>query len=246
MVEIEEVLERSKQGRTRPFRCRGDDGRIYFVKGRGAGRRSQLREWIAGHIAQQLRLPIPPFEIVTVPSALLRLDLPHLELRDLGVGPAFGSLEMPNATDLLVGDLARVPPDLRRRVLLFDWWIRNDDRTLTELGGNPNLLWVAQRRELVVIDHNLAFCETFDPIAFMQLHVFAAERAAMWDDLAERAFWEQECAGALSEFDRACDNAPEEWWFADDERGVPADFDRAAARAILERYTQRDFWKIDP
>ena len=36
-VVIEEIIGRSVQGVTRPFICRGDDGIVYFVKGRGAG-----------------------------------------------------------------------------------------------------------------------------------------------------------------------------------------------------------------
>ncbi|MEW5824691.1 MAG: HipA family kinase [Pseudomonadota bacterium] len=35
-----EIIDRSEQGMTRPFICRGEDGFVYFVKGRGAARRS--------------------------------------------------------------------------------------------------------------------------------------------------------------------------------------------------------------
>ena len=36
-IQIVEVLGRSIQGITRPFICRGEDDRTYFVKGQGAG-----------------------------------------------------------------------------------------------------------------------------------------------------------------------------------------------------------------
>ncbi|MFC7207599.1 HipA family kinase [Comamonas endophytica] len=39
-VEIEEVLDRARRGVTEPLICRGDDGQVYFVQGRSAGRRS--------------------------------------------------------------------------------------------------------------------------------------------------------------------------------------------------------------
>jgi hypothetical protein len=83
-VQIVEIMGRSTQGITRPFKCRGDDGHIYFVKGHGAGRRSQICEWIAGQLAFRLGLPIAPFEIVDVPEELIRLDFSG-ELQDLGV-----------------------------------------------------------------------------------------------------------------------------------------------------------------
>ena len=90
-VEILEVLGRSEQGITKPFICRADDDEIYFVKGTGAGRRSQLCEWIGGKLGQWLGLPLAPFEIVEVPVELLELGVGQ-DLSDLGAGLAFGSL----------------------------------------------------------------------------------------------------------------------------------------------------------
>ena len=49
-IQIVEIIGRSTQGITRPFICRGEDGHIYFVKGRGAGKRSLICEWIAGNL----------------------------------------------------------------------------------------------------------------------------------------------------------------------------------------------------
>lgn len=37
-IDIDEVIGRSEQGKTRPFICRGCDGHLYYVKGRDAGR----------------------------------------------------------------------------------------------------------------------------------------------------------------------------------------------------------------
>src|SRR5690554_1906990 len=85
-------MRRSTQGMTRPYICRGDDGHVYFVKGVGAGRRSQLCEWIAGSLALEIGLPVAPFEIVHVPDELIELEA-GLDLGDLGIGPAFASRE---------------------------------------------------------------------------------------------------------------------------------------------------------
>ena len=246
LVEIVEILGRSEQGRTRPFICRGDDHQVYFVKGRGAGRRSQLCEWTAAHLAHALRLPVANFGVVEIPAALLRLDMPHLDLRDLGAGPAFGSVRVLNAAEFSIGDLARVPIATRRDILAFDWWVRNDDRTLTPMGGNPNLLWDAPNQKVAVIDHNLAYTPVFDEPSFMGVHVFAADAGAVWDDLIERLRYQERFLNALPTFDQACDNAPEEWWFEDDSCGVPVNFDRAEIRRVLERCTAPDFWKTEP
>ncbi|MAM89547.1 MAG: hypothetical protein CME36_19795 [unclassified Hahellaceae] len=50
-VDIVKVHGRSEHGMTKPFRCVGDDGVSYYVKGISAGRRSQINEWIAGRLA---------------------------------------------------------------------------------------------------------------------------------------------------------------------------------------------------
>jgi hypothetical protein len=89
MVRIVEILGRSEQGVTLPFICRGDDDNTWFVKGIGAGRRSQVCEWVAGGLALELGLPIAPFEIVDVPEELVAASPDY---RELGAGPAFGSL----------------------------------------------------------------------------------------------------------------------------------------------------------
>jgi hypothetical protein len=65
--------------------------------------------------------------------------------------------------------------------MLFDWWVRNEDRTLTEYGGNPNLLRTAGTGQLHVFDLNLAFDETFDEARFWQSHVFTGA-VTQWPD----------------------------------------------------------------
>lgn len=69
-----------------------------------------------------------------------------------------------------------IDPVLRRRVLLFDWWILNFDRT----DDNPNLLWDPLNKAIHVIDHNLAFDR--EPANwFWSHHIFRAERSALSD-----------------------------------------------------------------
>ena len=172
MTQIIEILGRSEQGMTKPYICRGDDDNIYFVKGVGAGRRSQVCEWIAGSLGIELSLPIAPFKIVEVPDELVE-DNPQYS--DLGFGPAFGSLRQ-TIMELNYAGIEQVPDELQRKVLAFDWWIHNNDRMLTESGGNPNLFWEPEGEQLVVIDHNQAFDPEFSAKDFLDYHVFSGGR----------------------------------------------------------------------
>ena len=240
---IIEIQGRSEQGMTRPFLCRCDDGQFYFVKGRGAGPRSLIREWLGGHLAKAFGLPLPEFAIVQAPAELLEL-LP--DGRDLGPMPLFASRKVEHVQEFSLAHLAEVDADLQRDVLAFDWWIHNGDRTLTTLSGNPNLLWDTSAHELVVIDHNLAFEADFDAMLFAQTHVFAGQIPSLNQDLIEPQRLREKCEKALAIWAMACKNVPPEWWFVDEEQTVPTNFDPDAALALLNRYADEDFWRMTP
>jgi hypothetical protein len=240
---IIEILGRSEQGVTRPFLCRCDDDRLYYVKGQNAGPRSLLCEWLAGHLACALGLPLPEFAIVQAPQALVDL---HAEGSDLGAAPAFGSCKVDHVQELTVSHLGDVPAAIRNDVMVFDWWVHNQDRTLTACSGNPNLLWDAAGKRLVVIDHNVAFDRDFQTAGFMEEHVFSKQIPQVFQDLAERGCYVQRLRDALAVWPVACNNAPQEWWFVDEERTVPTDFDPTAALALLNRCTNEEFWRLTP
>lgn len=242
-LQIVEILERSEQGVTRPFLCRCSDDQLYYVKGQGAGRRSLLCEWFAGHLAQALDLPLPPFAIVQASRELIEL---HPEGHDLGAVPGFGSRVVAHTQELTISHLHDVPMPLQSDVLVFDWWTHNPDRTLTTQSGNPNLLWDTDNGQLVVIDHNVAFDTAFDARAFSETHVFADEIPKTFQDLVERLSYAKRLRSALAVWPMACQNVPDEWWFADEERTVPASFDPDAALALLNRCTHEDFWRLAP
>jgi hypothetical protein len=239
-VEIVEILRRSEQGITKPFICRGDDGEIYFVKGQNAGHRSLICEWIAGRLAVLIGLPVPPFKQVQVPEELVDFNV-GTPLDGLGAGPAFGSLER-QVTELTVSNVEQVPGRLQQDVLIFDWWVRNADRYLTELGGNPNLFWEPGERELVVIDHNQAFDFMVKKSDFSQGHVFAAQIYQLSGDFFRRDEYHGRLSTALNEWTQILSEIPEAWWFADDEQTVPVDFDKQAVYELLEGFKSDDFW----
>lgn len=239
-VEITEVLRRSEQGMTKPYICRGEDGEVYFVKGTGAGRRSQICEWIAGKLGLAMGLPIAPFTIVDVPEELIELDS-ELDLTDLGAGPAFGS-QRQEAMELTAASVLEVPSSLQQDVLAFDWWIRNSDRYLTEKGGNPNLFWEPDSRELVVIDHNQAFAEDFDVENFLKLHVFALQRLNVFGDMLRRRDYNSKFSAVLGDWHGICAGIPGEWFYVDSERTVPVGFSLDATYELLKAYERDNFW----
>jgi hypothetical protein len=239
-VQIVEIMGRSAQGMTRPFICRGDDDHIYFVKGRGAGRRSQICEWIAGQLATRLGLPIAPFEVVEVSEELLTLASAETRT-DLGVGPAFGSRKS-LVVELSISHIDHVPDEIQRDVLLFDWWVRNADRVLTESGGNPNLFWSIESQRLVVIDHNQAFEPAFDRAQFLDLHVFSEQRTALFGDWVLQQEYNSRLSDAMTSWDEICHTLPPAWWFIDSEETIPTKFDLVATRDSLMRFENADFW----
>lgn len=240
-VQIIEVLRRSEQSITRPFICRGDDGEVYFVKGAGAGRRSQICEWIVGKLGTALGLPIAPFRILDAPEELIEAD-GGLELSELRMEPAFGSQRL-ETMELTTSIVREIPNSLQQDALAFDWWIRNGDRLLTERGGNPNLFWEPASRGLVVLDHNQAFDLDFDPENFIACHVFAGQRQSVFGDMLRHHEYNARFSSALDGWNEIRAAIPEAWLFADPEMTVPVDFDLDLAYQLLKRYERDDFWK---
>lgn len=239
-IEIVEIIGRAAQGVTEPFKCVGDDGNLYYVKGLHANRSSQINEWLCGHLAAALNLPIPPFKIVDVPDALL--DVAPVEWRCIGTGPAFGSQAHPYAIELPWQQVGKLTPEFKRDVLLFDWWVKNGDRCLSRHGGNPNLLWAPAEKSVIVIDHNQAFSQDLAPSLFAENHVFRGMIDATLNDLVFREAFLRRLDIAFAGFQAACDNIPSEWWWIDED--VPATYDLDLTAKTLERYLDGSFWEI--
>jgi hypothetical protein len=254
-LQVVEILGRSQQGRTQPYICRCDDGDVYFVKGRSATRHGLINEWLCAHLAAALGLPIAKFEIVEVPQELIDADLSQ-SLADLGAGAVFASQKV-MGQEFGAAQLADVASALRRDVLVFDWWIRNGDRTLTHRGGNANLLWqpymttieprdeqVEMMGQLSVIDHNLAFDEEFSEVDFCLTHVFAADLALTFSDFVLRQAYKDRLSLALANLDTAWNNLPPTWHFVDVEQTIASAYPKAQVWQTLRRISQDDFWNL--
>ncbi|MCC7683334.1 HipA family kinase [Janthinobacterium sp. FW305-128] len=236
---IDEVLGRAQQGITEPFICRGDDGAIYFIKGKGAGRRSQICEWVSAQLATAFGLPIAEYALAKVAEELIEANaFPNIS--QLGSGIVFASRELPHPQELTAITRDLVPDQLASDVLVFDWWLHNEDRHLTARGGNPNLLWDMQNSELVVIDHNQAFDRYFDPVNFLKTHVFASRWNDIFSDHFQREHYISKLEAILSRLSGIRANIPDSWWYVDD--GVPADVTWDEIETCLQRCRQEDFW----
>lgn len=207
-VTIVEVKRRSQQGMTRPFYCRGDDDNWYWAKGSFAGKAALCYEWLAGRVAQEFGLPIPPFEQAIVPEELVQYSAME-DIEDLGSGIVFASEHVDGAGDLLLPHVSRVPVELRQKILIFDWWMQNEDRTLGVQGGNVNLLWTATEAAAHVIDHNVAFDETFDLAQFRRNHVFRGDMDSLDPQLGLEL--EPLMLDISARFEGFFDELPEEW-----------------------------------
>lgn len=234
MMEIVEILRPAEQGRNKAFICRGEDEKIYFVKGKNAGRIRQCSEWVVGNLARQFGLHVPEFQLVNIPEILLAEAKP--EFQAIGSGVAFASEDQSPAHWFEPGFINDVPEKIRLDVLVFDWWVKNDDR----MNDNPNLLWDAHSNLLHVIDHDSAFSPDFTPTLFKNYHIFHSDWECAFDDLARQAEYSERMAGALSIWDEACHNSPPHWI---DHAGVSGElFNPAAARKMLERCLTTDSW----
>ena len=233
MKEVIEIIDRCAEGTcvSRPFRARTDDGSLYWIKGCGSGwtRHELCHELLAARLATALEIPIAEYTILDVPPMLLEFcAVPGIEA--LHAGPAFGSLHVENGVSLPPVAVHSVPEPLRQKILLFDWWIQNEDRILSELGGNVNLLWNPNGRRLTIIDHNNAFDNDFDESEFFQNHVFQAERTRMSEPflLEQSQLFEK----AATFFTELIKDFPEEWM---DRQMNPGDFVPESAIEILNR-----------
>lgn len=237
VITLVEVLGFAEAGLSRPLRCRGADGYIYYVKGQQANRTSLWAEWLCGHAAQAFGLNVPPFSLVQLDEGLWQ-ELPS-EYRSLGYLPAFGSQQHPQANWLEPSMANHVAQPIRRDILVFDWWIRNKDRTK----GNTNLLWDAQDKKLIVIDHNLAFDPDFQASVFLEHHLFGTEWTGLETDLVLQAEYSERLSLALAAARNARQRAPDEWMWENPEFDVPTPFDADMALNLLARCETSELWR---
>lgn len=244
-VTVVEVLGRAEQGRTQPYLCRCDDGGTYYLKGRSANRRGLVSELICASLAESLALPVAPWAIAVVPQEFIeesKLSKVAPDLADLGSGPVFAS-EVVRATEFSLSLTEKVPELTAQEIVVFDWWVQNEDRSLSEKGGNVNLLWrLGDPGGVVLIDHNLAFDPDFDRARFLSTHVFGAAFRQVAGDFVRRDTLAEKLVATLSQWTAICATIPKEWGYIDEEQTLASNIDSGALHETLSRCTQPGFW----
>lgn len=233
--EVVEVVGSIKSGMTQPYLCRLADDRLYAVKGRAALNRGLISEVVSGWLGQSLGVPIPFFALADLPVPLLNCYEDRELSRSLGSGTLFASLWYEPVEAMVMPMLGRMPSEILAMIYAFDHWIMNGDRTLSEHGGNPNLLIGLDNNSLIAIDHNLAFSDTYNP-SELKLH---ACRDAWLRKSTEGRFCDHiraEMIGLIARIDEVFSQIPDQWLEEE------ADF-LNVIRSNLVRVNQPAFWE---
>lgn len=139
-----------REGGSLPAIVEADDDGLYVLKFRGAGHgaKALVAELIAGELARALGLPVPEIVLATLDQDLARTE-PDPEIHAL----IHDSAGLNVALDYLPGSVNfdpvvhRVPADLASKIVWFDAFVSNVDRT----PRNTNMLiW---HRAPWLIDH---------------------------------------------------------------------------------------------
>ena len=152
-VRVTRYVTPLREGGSLPAIVEADDDGMYVLKFRGAGQGAKvlIAELVCGEIGRALGLPVPEIVFAELDPDLARTEPDH-EISALIRGSAGLNL----AIDYLPGSVAydplvmRLDDDLMSRIVWFDAYISNVDRT----ARNPNMLiW---HRKLWLIDHGAA------------------------------------------------------------------------------------------
>ena len=204
-----------------------------------AGNESLVFEWLAGCLAREFGLPIPNFSIVYVPEYLVDSSLG--DYSDLGAGYAFGSLSLSSLVEITREYARKVPLNMQLDVLAFDWWVKNEDRKMGQIYGNPNLFINAKDGQLVVLDHNCAFDATFSYNSFRDEHVFSPNLPKL-EDLVLRAKFCERFDKILDGWGGFCGSLPDDWLYP---CGDPVEKQANyidVAYEIVSSYKSDEFW----
>ncbi|NOQ65189.1 MAG: hypothetical protein GQ582_11820 [Methyloprofundus sp.] len=242
MLELIEILRVANQGMTKPLICHASDGGTYYAKGKRATVDGLIKEWMLGNLAQTLGLPIPTFKIAYIDAQLVEHSPDAQD--SLGEGYVFVSEQLPAATEFKYAMLKKIPLELQQKILLFDLWIENSDRTLSKkFSGNPNLLWQSETNKVFVIDHNLALEKNFDLESFWETHVFQSQFCNFQLDLVVKQEWEVKLQQSLEHYSDWWKAMPDEWKQENEELGL-LNFDTSLQR--LQQEAQGEIWSKIP
>lgn len=230
-IYIEQIIRETKQGQTSPYICKDDRSETYIVKGSRTTGLGLAKEWICARLGDVFGLPIPPFTIAWVDTPFIESGYEMYEYN-------FASKFVKGIQDITLITLNQVPQNIVNDLYIFDYWIQNADRNLTESGGNPNLFVDQRNGEVYVLDHNLAFDETFSLEQHKSLHVCHCRQE--WTSLVEvdKQSYTVRFDNALSQLDTIMEEIPDDWLMLTTREEL-----KNSMFAILQRYKHDKFWE---
>ncbi|MBL4765939.1 MAG: hypothetical protein JKX67_11815 [Colwellia sp.] len=160
-------------------------------------------------------------------------------LQIIGAGIAFASKLVGDLQEITYSDLLNGDSELLKHIFMFDYWIKNDDRNLSEIGGNPNLFLSQATKEIIVLDHNLSFDKDFNLNSFKDIHVGAQAFNTNVDMLLQDEFTPK-FSHALSKLDEIVAQIPVDW----KENFDNYDDFLGEIRVILSSFEQTNFWEV--
>jgi len=200
--------------------------------------KGRIVEYICAHIGKAFDLPIPDCSIFHVPDDLLEDD--PVVRGDIGSGPAFASLYIPQLQEVNLSIFDKIDTSLLQDVFLFNYWVRNEDRTLGANGfGNPNLIFRAVDKQLFVLDHNLSFEEDYSIDDMKKLHVCRNSWFEEQRDLLKVNEYKDRMDTALENLGMLFEALPEEWFACATVKDDLID----SIRLQLKSYTEQKFWE---
>lgn len=215
-IDIIAITGRSPEGDgvSRPFHCLDSEKRAFYVKLKNVGYQHLVKEWICGRLAQEMGLDCANIYQANIPLPLIAKNSEYE--RDLGSGVAFASQKVEGCITLEEHHLVQTATHdsshhLLDQILMFDWWVKNSDRSLGKIGGNPNLLWSISKQKVVMIDHDNAFDEAFSAENFREHHALRNFKNA-WQP-ASRLSTEQWLKEGLGHLDSIWQELPQSWLF---------------------------------
>lgn len=223
------------------------------MKGACAGLNSLCCEWVAnrlvGIVLPNVPLGVPLFTMAEVPRELVD-GSSRPDIRELGEGKVFASMRIDGGQELTWSAAQGWSQETMAALLLMDLWLQNEDRSLSEFGGNPNLLvrqipafpadaqegalWNEQpRREMLwAYDFNLAFDKDFSRERFFRAHVFGGMLRQWPEDFRE--LMEPRLRHGLESVRTIFDELPIEWLHLDGDDSLPVQFDLERVISVLE------------
>jgi hypothetical protein len=236
LISVIEILYQMKQGATAPYLCLADNNNKYVIKRQRAGFEGCIKEWLLGRLGQSFGLPIPDCELVYIDHSLLEYNDNYKS--EIGEGMAFASEFIIDLQEVNYRQLDNLSVGVLRDLYVFDYWIRNADRNLTELGGNPNLFYKQSSLDVVVLDHNLAFDNEFLEEEHKKLHVCQRFWPAQIDFESQQKYQEK-MTNALQHWDVLISGIPCDW------KVEIAGFDgfTEQLKLILDKYKTNLFWE---